>query len=321
MGTAYAQRVIWQHQHPSSCAAAKYLIYQPCHQGGIGSNIHVMGLALSHALTMGRVLMTMEDHAHPFYDGEHCGPAGYYDCYFEPVSNCTTGDMAALLGGAVVHADLPTMLSPKDDRPGAPVGLWLCNDAGQRAYPPVLAAFLEASPVHPAKRYYWWRAQSAAYLTRPNARTLADVAAKKAHIFPQVNRPRELSSEHRDFGNTAEAAFDERVPPPAPVRSVPLRGLPNRKQPVCCTRGPSRAAPSRCTCGAATSGPRRPTPRTSGAQRAQLHDKGTRTPGILRAGRQGFPARDRALPESAAGHFACLNALVVHIRPAQASMQ
>ena len=144
-----------------------------------------MGLALSHALTMGRVLMTTADHAHPFYDGEHCGPAGYYDCYFEPVSNCTHDDMAALLGGAVVHADLPVMLRPQDDAPGAPVGLWLCNAAEQRAYPPVLADFLETSPVHPSKRFYWWRAQSAAYLVRPNARTLADVAARKAQIFPQ----------------------------------------------------------------------------------------------------------------------------------------
>lgn len=35
-----------------------------------GSNIHVLGMALAHALTLGRVLLIYTDDDHPFFDTE-----------------------------------------------------------------------------------------------------------------------------------------------------------------------------------------------------------------------------------------------------------
>ena len=32
-GTSFAQRVIWAHQHPADCAAARYLLYTPQARG------------------------------------------------------------------------------------------------------------------------------------------------------------------------------------------------------------------------------------------------------------------------------------------------
>ena len=35
-----------------------------------GSNIHVLGMALAHALTLDRVLLIHNDDNHPFYDAQ-----------------------------------------------------------------------------------------------------------------------------------------------------------------------------------------------------------------------------------------------------------
>ena len=52
-----------------------------------------------------------------------------------------------------------------------------------QAVPPQLKSLLEASPISPNRWYYWWRAQSASYIVRPNARTRNEIAARKRRIF------------------------------------------------------------------------------------------------------------------------------------------
>lgn len=42
LGTAHAQRLIWQHQHPASCAGSTFLVWRACNHG-IGSTWHIMG--------------------------------------------------------------------------------------------------------------------------------------------------------------------------------------------------------------------------------------------------------------------------------------
>ena len=44
-GTGYAQRAIWAHQHPGSCAAARFLVFTP-QMGGLGSMVHNHGAVL-----------------------------------------------------------------------------------------------------------------------------------------------------------------------------------------------------------------------------------------------------------------------------------
>lgn len=54
-----------------------------------------------------------------------------------------------------------------------------------QSVPPHFHALLRGGPVDWDKRHYWWRAQSVAYIVRPNSRTLAELAARKRRVFPQ----------------------------------------------------------------------------------------------------------------------------------------
>ena len=59
-------------------------------------------------------------------------------------------------------------------------GIMFCD---MQAVPPQFKALLRASPVRPDKWYYWWRAQSAAYIVRPNARLRNEIEARKRRAF------------------------------------------------------------------------------------------------------------------------------------------
>ena len=50
--------------------------------------------------------------------------------------------------------------------------------------PKPFVPFLHSSIIRPKKWYYWWRAVSAAYIVRPNERTLHAIEEKKKLIYP-----------------------------------------------------------------------------------------------------------------------------------------
>lgn len=52
-----------------------------------------------------------------------------------------------------------------------------------QAVPRQFKALLGASPIRPDRWYYWWRAQSAAYIVRPNARSRNEIEAHKRRAF------------------------------------------------------------------------------------------------------------------------------------------
>ena len=63
-----------------------------------------------------------------------------------------------------------------------------------QAVPPHFKELLKASPIIPERWYYWWRAQSAAYVVRPNARTRNEIAARRRRFFArEAIRPGTLS--------------------------------------------------------------------------------------------------------------------------------
>ena len=128
VGTTHAQRVIYQHQHPADCAGLRFLVYRPCPHG-IGSNIHVMGQALSLAMRFNRVLMVAEDREHPYYDRDYCPPGtSVHDCYFEPVSNCSWADVAAAQGlDTFNHAMVQQVRLPEEEDSQTPVIGSRCN--------------------------------------------------------------------------------------------------------------------------------------------------------------------------------------------------
>lgn len=191
VGTAFAQKLVWEHQHPSDCRAAEYLIWIPTPHG-IGSNVHCMGQALSHAMNLNRVLLLAEDHVHPYYDPEFCNTSSsFHDCYFEPLSSCSISDAAAVLGSkSIAYEDLnevpPTSFTNSSNNPEDKV-VKLTNIPAERSVVPrVFDAFLITSPIDPRKFYYWWRAQSVAFLIRPNAKLYAEMDARKSVLFPNT---------------------------------------------------------------------------------------------------------------------------------------
>jgi hypothetical protein len=82
-----------------------------------------------------------------------------------------------------------------------------------QAVPPQFKELLRASPVRPERWYYWWRAQSAAYVVRPNVRTWNEIAARRRRIFAgEAIRPGTLSVHVRHGEKFREAApVDDRV--------------------------------------------------------------------------------------------------------------
>lgn len=186
VGTAYAQSLIWRHQHPTSCKAVKYLIFFPAHHG-IGSNVHLLGQTLAIAMALERVLLVAEDPSHPYYDAGFCTDTkSYHDCYFEAISSCNLSDAATSVGLASLdYSKINDISGVTDDRPNDLVVAVRRAPADRLSIPPVLQIFLDTSPVEPSKHFYWWRAQSASFVLRPNKKTLAEMQRHVLQIFPR----------------------------------------------------------------------------------------------------------------------------------------
>ena len=91
-----------------------------------------------------------------------------------------------------------------------------CGRAGahqvchMQAVPPQLKSLLRASPIRPDRWYYWWRAQSAAYIVRPNARLRNEIKARKRRAFAGERiRPGTISVHVRHGDKYVESALVE----------------------------------------------------------------------------------------------------------------
>lgn len=210
VGTAFAQKIIWQHQHPSDCTAVKYLIWLPSHNG-IGSNFHCMGQVLAYAINLDRVLVLAHDPDHPYYDPTYCGNnANYHDCFFEPVSSCSLSDARNLAGLTDYEfSRLTEVRWLEADKPNeAVVKLSLMPEQHNFA-PSIFGDFLATSPIDPAKHQYWWKAQSVAFLVRPNERTLSEIRKRKKLTFHQHIQPGTISCHIRHGDKWAETELTE----------------------------------------------------------------------------------------------------------------
>lgn len=204
-GMEYALEAIWKHQHPEDCSKVKFLI-NGFHNGGFGSEIHVLGAVLGLGLAMGRVVLQ-----NPFVheavmwetDNPFCQASGNrsLSCYYEPWSSCTVFDalgpnaMRMLRNVPPKHTPFkhpdfvgfpfPTDQVPKIQDDAAFREQFLAQHASTKTVmvkvpgwmkfgivPPMFAPLLACSSVQPRFHYYWWRAISTAYIMRPNAATL-----------------------------------------------------------------------------------------------------------------------------------------------------
>lgn len=70
-----------------------------------------------------------------------------------------------------------------------------------RLVPPPFNEFLAATSYRPEKHFYWWRAVSAAYIVRPNKRTLGAIEERKKAIYPAITVPQGATAVHVRHGD------------------------------------------------------------------------------------------------------------------------
>ena len=149
-GTAYAQKLIWEHQHPVNCSNASFLLYFH-HQAGIGSQLHWLGQALAIAMNLGRVLViSPKDPRVQLYDSSFCPGASGYECWLQNITSCHVGKDVLQ-----IH-EQPELKGRFHDQ-SVPV-----------VFHEMLA---NCSPMKSKFWFYWWRSQSVTYLVRFNDRT------------------------------------------------------------------------------------------------------------------------------------------------------
>ena len=90
-------------------------------------------------------------------------------------------------------------------------GMFRAKDYSFQQVAPQFSALLRSSPIRPELYYYWWRAQSAAYIMRPNASTRNEMAARKRRMF-EGERIRQgtisVHVRHGDKGEESELVED-----------------------------------------------------------------------------------------------------------------
>ncbi|CAE7490126.1 set5 [Symbiodinium necroappetens] len=146
-GTAWAQRMIWDHQHPRrDCRDVKILIFRSG-PSGIGSMLHQLGQALALAMELDRVLVVpVKDTLLQYYDKRFCPGAHSWQCWLQEIGLC-----------ADVHGDVMKVDKPYTET--------------TRPVPTRFHEMLAQSPIKKDFWLYWWRAQSITYLLRFQERT------------------------------------------------------------------------------------------------------------------------------------------------------
>jgi hypothetical protein len=91
--TVKAQRLLYEWQHPASCAGARFLVSEGNPEGGgLGSHFFVATHHFAMALDMGMVFLWRWNAADDFVDLENCAHAPGIECFVDAPSNCTLQD-------------------------------------------------------------------------------------------------------------------------------------------------------------------------------------------------------------------------------------
>lgn len=113
--------IIWKNQNPPDCSKAKYLLSDNWHQG-FGSEVHVLGVGLAIAVSLGRVyLQSPNDQKLWRINTEYCknhpnGVRRNTECYYEPWSKCTIDD--------AYRAHISSLELHSEPKPPAAVAFW-----------------------------------------------------------------------------------------------------------------------------------------------------------------------------------------------------
>lgn len=221
-GSVAAQHAIWKHQHPKSCRDKKFIVYEalgPEH--GIGTILHALGVALQAALNLDRILVLNPQPNYEWVNGWFCQNTNALDeCYFEPLSSCTVddafGNRTANLDNLWRHSEL-TMESYHRNESDSNFAERLFGSSLKEVMknfdnPSNIIQYLRTETPHmfhsllkagklPEDSFYWWRAQSMAYIVRPNARLLHELELRRNYFFTKDRLQPGTISVHIPYGH------------------------------------------------------------------------------------------------------------------------
>lgn len=187
--------IIWKHQHPIDCKAAKFVVFEG-YDGGFGCEPYMVGGMMGLAFLMNRVfvLAPNRDHYKNFgwwTNNSFCRLQGVHslNCYYEQFTSCTDKDIYGEeegynRGKFIAESEgLPidqkkylsiseiyynnTWVLPQKTIVLSQVGV----DVGRLFIPDAFIHILKCSPIPENFHFYWWRAISATYFMRPNKAT------------------------------------------------------------------------------------------------------------------------------------------------------
>jgi hypothetical protein len=169
--TKWAQMQIYRHQNPADCAQSRFLITEGW-DGGLGSEMHVIGSHLAYAMQNNYILMWGLNTCRRFVNTAECSQG--CACLYKEISNCSTDE-----GFHANKANWPSV-----------------NHANYNlVIPDVFRDALRSKipSMTDEELLYWWRAQSVGFLMRLNNNTVSAVAdMRKEHGLHYASGGREL---------------------------------------------------------------------------------------------------------------------------------
>eukprot|EP01041_Mallomonas_annulata_P007623 gene7625-15610_t len=191
-GFSHAMKVIWDHQHPKSCADAKFLISHG-HNSGFGSILHVEGSFLAIAMNLGRILLPHPKFPSDWqFDNPFCKKHDFknFYCYYEQYSSCTYNDAMPSYNNSDPNSwnDASIPVFDYTEEGGIDDAIKRHGDVMNskvlrlkpglvRSFevPKVLTQAMKCAPIQHENGQAapgWWLSMSAAFLLRPNPRTM-----------------------------------------------------------------------------------------------------------------------------------------------------
>lgn len=103
----WADKKLWQSQHPASCAESKFIIITPA-RAGLGAVAHGLVHIIHEWSNKGYIVLLDIPFGHGFWHFKNASSCpnnqgGAWECYFEPISNCTIKDALARAGVSTLN--------------------------------------------------------------------------------------------------------------------------------------------------------------------------------------------------------------------------
>lgn len=183
--TEAVAKLIYDNQHPASCASARYLVITKEWESGAGSTIHIKAYALLIAIVSGRVLIEDPSINWPKTNPQTCESRDWA-CYFARLTNCSLPEDWKSSSKPFVN------ITHQTDQYVTHVSSYKIADAtGAESFytfrPSKLAPAWQPYATKPRS---WWITHATGYVMRPNERTLRATCYLWDCLFGRNKQPR-----------------------------------------------------------------------------------------------------------------------------------